>query len=155
MRRERGQGWDHGKHGLAPGTVPRPRDTQAGKANSQGRLCPLLLQNPSVPRVRVGPEVEEAWRGGAPGRLCYQGVSLRKGCRPLPSLTHSGTFKAQEPLQGWGRGNISCWWALDLPQDKGTQLCSDRMLPALPWVCPCAWWSHTFTHMPSLSQCAP
>lgn len=98
MQRERGQGWDHGKHGLAPGMVPRPRDTQAGKANSQGRLCPLLLQNPSVPRVRVEPEVEEAGRGRAPGRLCYQGVSLRKGCRPLPSLTHSGTFKAQEPL---------------------------------------------------------
>lgn len=31
--------------------------------------------------------------GRAPGRLCYQGVSLRKGCRPLHSPTFSGTFK--------------------------------------------------------------
>lgn len=80
-----------------PGTAPRPKDTHTRQANSQGRLCPLLLQNPSVPRVRAGPEAGEAWRGRAPGRLCYQGVSLRKGCRtpaqphPLRHLQCPGT----------------------------------------------------------------
>ena len=51
-------------------------------------------QNPSVPQGRG-----RAWgrrgleAGRAPGRLCYQGVSLRKGRRPPPSPTFSGTFK--------------------------------------------------------------
>lgn len=96
-----------------------------------GQVRPLLLQNPFLPRgpwpgAGKGLEV-----GRAPGRLCYQGVSLRKGCRPLPS-------KAGKRSRGGEGSNTSCWWALDLPQDKGAQLCSGRMLPPFPRACPCA-----------------
>lgn len=67
--------------------------------------------------------------GRAPGRLCYQGVSLRKGCRPLPG-------KAQEKLPGLGGSITRCWWALDPPQDEEAQLCPGRMPPALPGAHP-------------------
>lgn len=126
-----------------PGMVPRTRDAQAGWARDWGRLRPLLLQKPFLPRgpgpgARKGLEV-----GGAPGRLCYQGVSLRKGCRPLPS-------RAQETLPGWGRSNTRCWWALDPPQDTGAQLCSGRMPPALPYPSMCQAVTHTLAHTHSL-----
>jgi len=72
--------------------MPRQGGPAAGAASG-----PSCCRTPFPPRgpwpgVGIGLEV-----GGAPGRLCYQGVSLRKGCRPLPS-------KAQEMAPGVGKG---------------------------------------------------
>ena len=86
-------------------------------------------QNPSVPQGRG-----RAWgrrgleAGRAPGRLCYQGVSLRKGCRPPPSPLSLAPSS--------GRGQHQLLWALDPPQARGVQLYPNRMLPVLPWACP-------------------
>lgn len=89
MRGEKGQGWSHSKHGLAGSPEPGvPR--QDGLSGPSCGRSPFSPGDHGLGRGR-GLEV-----GGAPGRLCYQGVSLRKGCRPLPS-------KAQETLPGWGR----------------------------------------------------
>lgn len=58
-------------------------------ASSQGGLQPPLPPSPVLPRMgKAGQE-----RPGVAQRLCYQGVSLRKGCDPLSS---------QEPLLGLG-----------------------------------------------------
>lgn len=58
-------------------------------ASSQGGLQPPLPPSPVLPRVGKADQV----RPGLAQRLCYQGVSLRKGCDPLSS---------QEPLPGLG-----------------------------------------------------
>ena len=88
MREVRGQG--RGQQAW-PGTVPRPRGAEAGWASSWGRLWPPPAGEPQGRGRAWGRRGLEA--GRAPGRLCYQGVSLRKGRRPLRSPTFSGTFK--------------------------------------------------------------
>lgn len=58
-------------------------------ASSQGGLRLPLPPSPVLPRMgKAGQE-----KPGVAQRLCYQGVSLRKGCDPLSS---------QEPLPGLG-----------------------------------------------------
>lgn len=73
-------------------------------ASSQGGLQPPLPPSPILPRVgKAGQE-----RPGVAQRLCYQGVSLRKGCDPLSSqepLPRLGSrWQLWGPWTGWGSG---------------------------------------------------
>lgn len=104
-RRERGAGT--GSQQAWPGTVPRPRAAQAGRASSQGRLwasgCGSLCS-----QVGAGPEAGEAWRGRTPGRLCYQGVSLRKGADPCPAPPSLAPSRPRNHSRV-GESNASGW----------------------------------------------
>lgn len=119
----RGTGVGHSKRGLAGSPAP---EMPGQLASSQRGLRPPL--SPSLVLPRMGKAGQG--RPGVAQRLCYQGVSLRKGCDPLSS---------QEPLPGLGAGGSCGPWAgwrsglsyaqtqapaLDLPvagTQKGTQ----------------------------------
>lgn len=74
---------------------------QRGRAESHSKHEKLAHSpEPLCPQGGAGPGAGEAWRaeGRAPG-VCYRGVSLRKGRRPPPSPTFSGTFKWEGSFQ--------------------------------------------------------
>lgn len=150
--------------------MPRQGGPAAGAASG-----PSCCRTPFPPRgpwpgEGIGLEV-----GGAPGRLCYQGVSLRKGCRPLPS-------KAQEMAPGVGKGGtpvaggpwthhrvkgLSCARAGCYPCFHGpvhvpggdTHTCTHTLPPSLHSVPRKCLWSHTNTgpntRLPGWTQTVP
>lgn len=115
--------------------VPRPRVAQEGQASSQGRFWPSSCGS-LCSQVGAGPEAGEAWRGGTPGRLCYQGVSLRKGEDPCPAPP---SLAPSRPRKGSWVGEGQCQWLAALKpapsmrgsavlrQDAASSLCPIRV----------------------------
>lgn len=147
-RRERGAGT--GSQQAWPGTVPRPRAAQAGRASSQGRLwasgCGSLCS-----QVGVGPEAGEAWRGRTPGRLCYQGVSLRKGADPCPAPPSLAPSRPRNHSRV-GEGNASSWQPRNPHRMRGLGVLGQAAASSSV-ARPRARRSHAHTHTPSLTVC--